>query len=339
MSGMTSWPKRLLRFFLLCLLLGGAAGWWVYQDYRAFLAEPLPLPDEGLYYQVERGASINTIARDWRQLGLVRQPLYLIAYARLNKLAPRIKAGEYHLLTGMTVTAIMDDIIAGRTVQYTLTIPEGWTYRQMLQAIWQHPQIVNTLTEQDDAAIMAALGAPDQHPEGLFFPDTYHFPRATTDLDFLRRAYQTMQDKLQAAWQQRQSDLPLKNAYQALILASIIEKETGLASERPDIAGVFIRRLRKGMRLQTDPTVIYGLGDEFDGNLRRVHLTTDNPYNTYTRGGLPPTPIALPGQAALQAAVNPAAGDTLYFVATGDGGHKFSKTLREHNRAVRKFQR
>ena len=160
---MTSWPKRLLRFFLLCLLLGGAAGWWVYQDYRAFLAEPLPLPDEGLYYQVERGASINTIARDWRQLGLVRQPLYLIAYARLNKLAPRIKAGEYHLLTGMTVTAIMDDIIAGRTVQYTLTIPEGWTYRQMLQAIWQHPQIVNTLTEQDDGAIMAALGAPGRN--------------------------------------------------------------------------------------------------------------------------------------------------------------------------------
>ena len=334
-----SWAKHLLWFFLLGMLLSAVVGWWVYRDYRAFLINPLPIPSTGLTYRVERGASINTIAYDWKRLGLLSQPLYLVAYARINGLATQIKAGEYQLPAGANIPTLMDDIVTGRAIQYSLTIPEGWTFQQMIRAVWQHPQIVNTLADLDGQALMAKLSSPIQNPEGMFFPDTYYFPRGTTDLAFLQRAYQTMQDHLQAVWQQRAADLPLTDAYQALVLASIIEKETGLARERREIAGVFTRRLRKGMLLQTDPTVIYGLGDEFDGNLRRLHLTTDTPYNTYTRSGLPPTPIALPGLAALQAAVDPAPGDSLYFVATGDGGHVFSKTLREHNQAVRRYQR
>jgi len=335
--------RRLAWFFLCCLLLGAGVAGWIYRDYQAFLEAPLVLPSEGVNYQLKRGASIDSVAREWQRQGLLQQAQqtwYLIAYARLSDQATRIKAGEYHIPFGADVRSVLADFVAGRTLQYSLTIPEGWTFRQMLQALQEHPQIIKTLPFQaDNQAIMTTLGLPEQHPEGLFFPETYHFPRGTTDVDFLRRAHQVLQQKLDTVWQARQADLPLENAYQALILASIIEKETGRAGERRRIAGVFIRRLRQDMRLQTDPTVIYGLGDTFDGNLRRVHLRTDNPYNTYTRKGLPPTPIALPGLASLQAAVDPAPGDALYFVANGEGGHVFSKTLREHNKAVRRYQR
>ena len=208
----------------------------------------------------------------------------------------------------------------------------------MMEAVRHHPKIQQTLEGLSDAEIMDRLGHPDENPEGRFFPDTYHFPRGTTDVVFLQRAYATMARRLDEAWRQRAPDLPLKTPYQALILASIIEKETGLPEERPAIAGVFIRRLRKGMRLQTDPTVIYGLGESCDGELRRRDLRRDTPYNTYVHKGLTPTPIALPGAGSLRAAVNPAPGDALYFVATGNGGHVFSNTLKEHNRAVRKYQ-
>jgi UPF0755 protein len=220
-----------------------------------------------------------------------------------------------------------------------LTLVEGWNFREVLEAVREHPVIVDTLPAEATASdVMALLGHPDEHPEGRFFPDTYLFPRDTTDVQFLMRAFERMETILEDEWEQRAAELPLKDPYEALILASIIEKETGRADERTEIAGVFIRRLRKGMLLQTDPTVIYGLGDSFDGNLRRRDLEADNPYNTYRRAGLTPTPIAMPGRDAIHAALHPADGDALYFVAKGDGSHQFSATLGEHNRAVRRYQ-
>jgi UPF0755 protein len=317
------------------------AGLYVYQDYRIFLDTPLTVPPQGVTFEVKSGDSIAVIAQQLEQRGVLdsaRSALYLQVYARLERLAHRIQVGEYAIKPGMTPRNLMAQVAAGRVVQYALTLVEGWTFQQMLAAVAGHEKIEQTLQGLDEAQIMARLGHPDLHPEGRFFPDTYHFPAGTTDLAFLQRAFETLQRRLQQAWAQRAADLPLKNPDQALILASIIEKETAVPSERREIAGVFVRRLRKGMRLQTDPTVIYGLGKEFDGNLRRADLKRDTPYNTYTRPGLPPTPIALPGGESIAAAVNPAAGDTLYFVARGDGSHVFSRTLAEHNRWVRRYQ-
>ena len=340
--------KRLLVVFLLLLIIAVAAASWGYRDYQNFLSTPLTLPQQGLAFTIEPGTAVKTVAKQLEQQGVLNEPragvirpsLYLQLYARLSKQATQIKAGDYRLLAPMTPVELLATFVEGKVIQFSLTIPEGWTFRQMMQAVLSHEHIEKTLQGLDDMAIMTKLGYPDQHPEGRFFPNTYHFPAATTDVEFLKRAYQTMQEQLQKAWQQRADNLPLNSAYEALIMASIIEKETGLASERGQISGVFNRRLQKGMRLQTDPTVIYGMGESFDGNIRRRDLRQDTPYNTYTRDGLPPTPIALPGRAALQAAVNPEPGETLFFVAKGDGSgaHVFSKTLREHNRAVRTYQ-
>ncbi len=230
-------------------------------------------------------------------------------------------------------------MIKGEVVQHSLTIIEGWNFRQMLAAMHAHEHLEHTLRGLSDEEIIAKLELPYPHPEGLFMPDTYRFTRGTTDLEFLHRAHRALMQTLDQAWAERAEGLPLKTPYEALILASIIEKETGIAEERPDIAGVFIRRLNKGMRLQTDPTVIYGMGENYKGNIRRRDLRTDTPYNTYTRHGLTPTPIALASAAAIHAAVNPAAGETLFFVATGsEGRHYFSKTLEEHNQAVYRYQ-
>jgi UPF0755 protein len=223
-------------------------------------------------------------------------------------------------------------------IQYPLTLVEGRTFRQALAVIASDPVLVADIGALTDEEIIARIGHPGVHPEGRLFPDTYLFPRGMGALDLVKRAYGRMEAVLAEEWDKRAPGLPFKDPYEALILASIVEKETGLAAERPEIAGVFVRRMQKGMRLQTDPTVIYGLGAAFDGNLRRVDLTTDTPYNTYTRGGLPPTPIALPGREAIHAVLHPAAGDSLYFVAKGDGSHAFSATLDEHNRAVRRYQ-
>ncbi len=324
---------------LLALLAGVALLYGVYADYRRFLDTPFDVPADGLVLEVRPGMGIDAIIRELRrQPGLLRSPRYLEAYARLNGLAPRLKTGEYALAPGTTPRDMLERIAAGRVIQYPLTVIEGWTFRQLRQALAVHPKIAQTLREASDAEIMARLDRPGRHPEGWFFPDTYHFPAGFTDEAFLRRALAAMERRLTRAWSQRAADLPLDDPYQALILASIIEKETGLAAERPAIAGVFARRLRKGMLLQTDPTVIYGLGTAFDGDLRRRDLAADTPYNTYTRKGLPPTPIALPGAGALDAAVRPADGDALYFVADGEGGHVFSRTLDEHNRAVRRYR-
>lgn len=333
------WLRRLLLTLAALALIFGPALSIFYADYRAFLDIPLGVPVGGIKLEIKPGTGVAELAQDLRrQPGLLRSAPYLQLYVRLNGLAPRLKAGEYAIAPGTTPRGLMAQIVAGRVIQHSLTVIEGWTFRQLRQALAAHPKIAQTLREVSDAEIMVRLGRPDQHPEGRFFPDTYYFPTGATDEAFLKRALAAMDQRLDEYWNRRSPNLPLNTPYQALILASIIEKETALAAERAEIAGVFIRRLQQGMLLQTDPTVIYGLGDAFDGNLRKVDLTTDTAYNTYTRKGLPPTPIALPGAAALKAAVNPASGDALYFVANAQGGHVFSRTLDAHNRAVRQHQ-
>lgn len=327
--------NRILGILVLTTALGVG---WFWLAYQQFLQQPLHLPAEGAVYQVEPGTHLNALAHDLARQGLLTHPRYLSWYARYTGQANRIKAGEYRLMPGLTAPALLDLLVSGQTTRYQLTLVEGWNFQQVRAAIAGDPVLVKTLDSLTDREVMARLGHADEHPEGRFFPDTYQFPRGTSDLAFLQRAYQRMQDVLAAEWRQRETDLPLEDAYQALTLASVIEKETGAPEERAQIAGVFVRRLRKGMRLQTDPTVIYGLGEDFDGNLRRRDLTTDTPYNSYTRKGLPPTPICMPGREAIHAALHPAPGETLYFVAKGNGTHQFSATLEQHNAAVRKYQ-
>lgn len=332
------WRRFLTWVLTLSLLISTLLALIFYQSYQSFLETPLAIDGNDVFLSVESGASVQQIATDLESRKIIDSALYLQIYARLNGLASRIKTGEYELSEELTPKNLMERLVRGQVVQHSLTIVEGWSFRQMLSAVQQHPRLKITLDGLSDNEIMVKLGHPEQHPEGQFFPDTYHFPGGTSDLEFLQRAYDTMQQKLDEAWQQRDPNIPLTTPYQALILASIIEKETGQAGERHKIAGVFSRRLQKNMLLQTDPTVIYGLGDSFDGNLRRRDLKNDTPYNTYTRKGLPPTPIALPGAASLLAAVQPQSGKELYFVARGDGSHVFSNTLKEHNRAVRQYQ-
>jgi UPF0755 protein len=262
--------------------------------------------------------------------------LVLLAYVTGH--ARNLKAGEYRFKQGISQRELLQQVVTGRVVEYPLALIEGWTFDQFLQAINSAPKVRQTLNGLSHEQIMERLSRPDLHPEGQFYPDTYYYVAGTTDLQLLQRAFARMQTRVQNEWSARSSDLPLKNSYEALILASIVEKETGRASERPLIAGVFINRLRRGMRLQSDPTVIYGMGQSFDGNLRRRDLLRDSPYSTYTRGGLPPTPIAMPGGDALHAVLHPAPTKALYFVSKNDGSHEFSETLREHNEAVIKYQ-
>ena len=324
--------------FIVMLGTAGVAA-WLWNDYRQFVSEPINLPERGTEYRVRAGATLRQVAAELAGRGILREPLYLRLLGRERGDADRIKAGDYALVHGMTPDDVIDLFVSGAVIEYSLTLVEGWTFRQALEAVRRHERIVQTLDDAiTDGEVMAAIGAPGVHPEGRFFPDTYLFPGGTTDVDFLRRAYERMSDILAGEWAARSEDLPLESAEEALILASIVEKETGLPQERAEVAGVFVRRLRKGMLLQTDPTVIYGMGASFDGNIRRRDLKKDTPYNTYTRSGLTPTPICLPGRDAIHAALHPADGDALYFVATGDGGHKFSATLAEHNRAVRRYQ-
>jgi UPF0755 protein len=328
------------RLLGLILLLASLAVGWVWMDYRAFETTPLQLPDGGAVVVLPPGGSVSSLAEELVQRGYLREgwSWYLRWLAWSTDRAGRLKAGEFQLAPGTRPGALLDLLVSGKVIQYPLTVIEGWTFRQMLEAVRAHPAIRRTLDGLDDAGVMARLGRPGEHPEGRFYPDTYHFPRGTTDADFLARAYRRMQAVVDEAWERRASDLPYASPDEALVLASIVEKESAVAGERPEIAGVFVRRLRRGMRLQADPTVIYGLGGEFDGNLRRRDLEADNPYNTYTRTGLPPTPICLPGGGALRAALAPAEGNALYFVARGDGTHQFSPTLEEHQRAVTRYQ-
>ena len=326
------------RLIGITVLLGSLLLGWAWMEYQEFRATPLRIPQGSLIYEVPRGATLAAVARDLEAAGLIGNAHYLAWYGRYTGQAHRIRAGEYRLTDTLNPDALLALLVSGRSVQYQLTLLEGWNIRQVRAAVAAHEALKHTLAGVDDAELMARLGRPGEHPEGRFFPDTYHFTRGATDLQFLRRAMQKMDEELAAAWAARAEDLPISTPDEALILASIVEKETGQADERAQIAGVFARRLRKGMKLQTDPTVIYGLGEAFDGNIRRRDLRTDTPYNTYVRPGLPPTPICMPGREALQAAVRPAPGQSLYFVARGDGSHVFSATLKQHNAAVRKYQ-
>ena len=269
---------------------------------------------------------------------MLENPRNLVWYARWNERDGQIKAGEYSVPAGTTPLRLLDLLIEGKVIQWSFTIIEGWTFRQLRDAIGENKHLVQTLGGVDDDTVMNRLGRTGSKPEGWFYPETYHFPSGTTDAEFLRRALNAMQQALDQEWADRDPNLPYQRPYDALILASIVERETGTAHERTKISGVFVRRLRKGMRLEADPTVIYGLGDAFDGNITHEHLKQRTPYNTYTRRGLPPTPIAMPSGAAVHAALHPEAGNELFFVAKGDGTHHFSETYEEHEKAVQQYQ-
>ena len=327
--------RRLLTWSLVAGLLLTAV--LVFQLLR-FQHGAIPLASGPAVFLIRSGSNIKSISQELARQKIIDDPWLFILLAKLRGMETRVRAGEYQLEPGLTADELLEKFTQGNAIQYKLTIIEGWSFRQMLAAIAEDPVIESTLQGKTDAEIMALLGHPGQHPEGLFFPDTYRFPKGTSDLDFLRRSYQVMQKHLEREWSQRVPGLPLKSSYEALILASIIEKETGAGFERPLIAGVFVERLKRKMRLQTDPTIIYGLGPDFDGNIRYRDLRKDTPYNTYLRAGLTPTPIALPGLDSIHAALNPAATDALYFVSKGDGTHQFSATLEEHNAAVSRYQ-
>jgi UPF0755 protein len=289
--------------------------------------------------RVAPGSSVRAVLAELDARGAIDHPLAKELYLRLHRRSPGVKAGDYELPAGASAAQILKLMEEGRVVLEQLTIVEGTTFADLRRALAAHPRIVATLAKATPAQVMAALGHPAEHPEGRFYPDTYRFASGTTDLELLRVAHSKLHEVLDEAWRTRSENLPLAKPDDALVLASIVEKETGLASERARIAGVFVARLRRGMRLQTDPTVIYGLGERYDGNIRSRDLVTDTPYNTYTRAGLPPTPIALPGRDAIVAATHPEERGELYFVATGrpDGSHHFSRTLVEHNEAVRRY--
>ena len=327
--------RRLLTWSLVAALLLTAV--LVFKLLR-FQHGAIPLTSGPAIFLIRSGSNIKSISQELARQKIIDDPWLFILLAKLRGVETRVRAGEYQLEPGLTADELLGKFIQGNAIQYKLTIIEGWSFRQMLAAIAEDPVIESTLQGKTDAEIMSLLGQSDQHPEGLFFPDTYRFPKGTSDLDFLRRAYQVMQKHLEREWSQRVPGLPLKSSYEALILASIIEKETGAGFERPLIAGVFVERLKLKMRLQTDPTIIYGLGPDFDGNIRYRDLRKDTPYNTYLRAGLTPTPIALPGLDSIRAALNPASTKALYFVSKGDGTHQFSATLDEHNAAVSRYQ-
>lgn len=328
----------MIRKLVLVLLLFILGAILAYQELERRWQQPLRVPGEGAVIDVGPGDSLRAVARRLHREGLVPYPNMLIVYARMTGADLQIKPGEYRLPPAITAQGLLDLLVSGKVIQYKVTFPEGISLQQALALLASQDQLVLSLEDGDDPRLQE-LVEPYTHPEGLFFPDTYLFPRDTTDLQLLQRAHEKMVAVLEQEWLEREADLPYKTPYEALIMASIIERETSLPEEREQIAGVFVRRLQAGMRLQTDPTVIYGAGEEFDGNLRREHLEDDsNAYNTYRRDGLPPTPIALPGQASIRAALHPAPGRELYFVARGDGGHQFSATLAQHEAAVRKYQ-
>jgi len=306
-----------------------------------YLDRPAEIAGDGQSFEIAHGTPFARVCARLADEGIIDRPGWLRFYARMTGDASSIKAGQYRLVAGDTPRSILRKFVAGTVELYSFTIIEGWNQWELLAALHQWEHISSSITAEDWPAVLEGFGDERTHPEGLFLPETYRFPRGTTDVDVLAQAYSLMQRTLEEEWQQRAENLPIDSPYQALILASIIEKETAKADERPQISGVFVRRLQNRMRLQTDPTVIYGIGPGFNGNLTRTDLTTDTPYNTYTRSGLPPTPIAMPGRDSIHAALHPAAGQALYFVATGlgDGSHKFSDTKAEHDAAVREYLR
>jgi UPF0755 protein len=337
MSGRSSGLRLaagLLGLLLLLAALAAAAAWW-------WIDRPLPLAGPHAELSIEAGSTPRAVAQAWVDAGVQTPPRLLYEYFRWSGQARLIRAGSYEIERGTSPRRLLAKMVQGDETLEQLRFTEGWTLRQLRTALARAPHLRHATSAMSEADLMAAVGVPGASAEGRFFPDTYAYSRGVSDLVVLRRAHHALQQHLAAAWAQRAPDTPLKSADEALILASIVEKETGLEADRGRIAGVFINRLRLGMPLQTDPTVIYGLGEAFDGNLRKRDLQTDTPYNTYLRGGLPPTPIALPGLASLRAAVRPEPTRALYFVARGDGsgGSVFSETLADHNRAVNQYQR
>jgi UPF0755 protein len=330
--------KTLPLLFSILTLIVIVGGYFSVQVYSAMNAE-LPLTEEQTIV-FSKGSTIRTLAKQLTEKGMLEDELYFLLWGRLNRQATRLQAGEYLIPPGHSLAQLLEDMVAGKIVQHNITLIEGYTFRQILEIIHQHPVITRELENLSDEEIMKKLGHEGEHPEGRFYPDTYYISRGVTDTELLQRAYDSMQEILDEEWQQREKDLPLKSAYEALILASIVEKESAIAEERPLIAGLFVNRLRKNMRLQTDPTVIYGIED-YDGNIRFRDLRKDTPYNTYTRHGLPPTPIAMPGQEAINATLHPEKTKYLYFVAIGDGSgrHVFSTNLKDHEKAVDLYQR
>ena len=330
--------RRIALLGLAFVLAGAAGGSWLVHTQRNAMERPLRIGGEPFVYTVPSGVSITRVARDLEAAGVVESALRLVLQARWSGDAGRIKAGEYALEPGLTPNGLLDLLVEGVVVQHPFTIIEGWTFRELRRRIAESVVLAQTLEGLSDGEVMAKLGHPEMPPEGRFFPETYHFPSGATDLQLLRRAFDAMSDYLESAWARRAADLPLSSPDEALVLASIVEKETGAAEERARIAGVFVSRLRRGMRLETDPTVIYGLGDDFDGNLTKADLKRDTPYNTYTRKGLPPTPIAIASAAAIDAVVAPIEDGSLYFVSKGDGRHVFSSNYDDHRKAVRRYQ-
>ncbi len=326
------------RILGILLILMSFAAAWLMMEYQRFTETPLQLPADGAIVTIAPGTTLAALSQELADQGYLDNPLYLRLLARWDGVASQIKAGEYRVPAETRPRDLLALLVSGKVTRYSLTLVEGWDFKQILRAVGNSEALRHTLQGATPQQIMQRLGYEGEHPEGRFLPDTYQFPRGTTDVAFLKRAYDAMARLLTREWEQREKGLPLKTPYQALILASIVEKETGKAEERPEIAGVFIRRLRKGMRLQTDPTVIYGMGEAYKGNIRRKDLKQDTPYNTYVHGGLPPTPISMPGADAIRAVLHPNGGSSLYFVARGDGSHQFSSNLKEHNRAVRKYQ-
>jgi UPF0755 protein len=320
---------------VVALALAAAGVTWV----RGYVASPLAVPAGGYTLLVPAGASWTGIVNGLATDGIVRHPGVLAAYGRLTGQAGRVRAGEYELAPGLTPVTLLELLESGRVILHKLTLVEGWTVREILRSLAAEAALERTLKATGPDDLARELGLAWSSAEGAFLPETYLYARGDTDRALLQRAHAALKDRLEQAWRSRRPDLPLATPYELLVLASIVERETALASERPLIAGVFVRRLEAGMRLQTDPTVIYGLGPAFDGNLTRLHLETDTPWNTYTRAGLPPTPIAAASAAALEAAARPADGTALFFVATGrgDGSHRFSTTLPEHEAAVRDY--
>ncbi|TQV77433.1 endolytic transglycosylase MltG [Aliikangiella marina] len=327
-----------IRFILGGLIfIGFIVFYWQSLSFERFVDTPINWPDKNQALVVEKGNGLNKLASQWYQQDVITSEFYLKLFAYLNPEFKQVKVGEYQIENGETPRTLLTKLKEGKVIQYAFTIVEGTNKWQLIDLLKEEPNLIFDLAE-DSAEQIKQLNLDWSNIEGWFYPDTYYFSKGTSALELLKRANQKMREVLEQEWQNRAVGLPYKNPYEALIMASIVEKETGIPSERDMIAGVFIRRLEKRMRLQTDPTIIYGIGPDFNGDITFKDLRTPTPYNTYVIKGLPPTPIAMPGRAAIHAALNPADGSALYFVATGNGGHYFSDTLEEHNRAVRKYQ-
>ncbi|MCE8015659.1 endolytic transglycosylase MltG [Halomonas sp. MCCC 1A17488] len=330
---------RLVKFLVVLALLAAVAAFAGYRYWQSRLEAPIAVEEETLY-EVPRGAGYNRVIADLAARGAIEDEWAFRLLTRIEPEAiPQLRTGEYMLEPGMSGRELIELLGSDRVVTYPLTIPEGWTFRQMRARLDAAAKLENRTADLSDEEIMALLEREGRHPEGWFFPDTYRYHKGMSDVDILRQALARMEQVLDEVWEARSDNLPIETPYEALIMASLIERETGAPEERREIAGVFKRRLERGMRLQTDPTVIYGMGERYEGRITRADLQESTPYNTYTIDGMPPTPIAMPGRASLEAAVDPLPGETLYFVSRGDGTHHFSRTLREHNNAVNRYIR